>query len=175
MHCLSLAVLSAASIASARHVPRPGHYPPFSSSSAVVASSTSRAAETASNSAVATSTAVAVDTISAVTATQFCGVPDAYQVISDTPWIVYSMNYNYEDISGSCCTNYYEYTGTGDDQTVHWSSVWDIDESVSTDVVKGYSFIGLTQNLETQLSAISSIPSTYQWTVSNTTAYKGKH
>lgn len=85
------------------------------------------------------------------------------------------MNYNYQDISGSCCTNYYDFTGTGDDQTIHWSSVWDIDEAVSTDVVKGYSFIGLTQNLETQLSAISSIPSTYQWTVSNTTAYKGEY
>lgn len=106
--------------------------------------------------------------------TEFCGAPNSYQVISDTPWIVFSMNYNYQDISGSCCTNYYDFTGTGDDQTIHWSSVWDIDESVSTDVVKGYSFIGLTQGLETQLSAISSIPSTYQWTVSNTTAYKGE-
>lgn len=107
-------------------------------------------------------------------ATKFCGAPNDYQVLSNTPWIVYSMNYNYQDISGSCCTSYYDFTGSGDSQTLHWSSIWDIDESVSTDVVKGYSFIGLTQNLETQLSAISSIPSTYQWTVSNTTAYKGQ-
>lgn len=85
------------------------------------------------------------------------------------------MNYNYEDISGSCCTGYYGFTGSGDNQTLHWLSDWDIDESVSTDVVKGYSFIGLTQNLETQLNAISSIPSTYQWTVTNTTAYKGEY
>lgn len=106
--------------------------------------------------------------------TKFCGAPDAYQVLAGTPWIVYSMNYNYQDISGSCCTNYNDFTGSGDNQTLHWSSVWDIDESVSTDVVKGYSFIGLTENLETRLSAISSIPSTYQWTVSNTTAYKGE-
>lgn len=105
---------------------------------------------------------------------KYCGAPDDYEVLSNTPWIVYSMNYNYQDISGSCCTGYYDFTGTSDNQTLHWSSIWDIDESVNTDVVKGYSFIGLTQNLETQLSAISSIPSTYQWTVSNTTAYKGK-
>lgn len=84
------------------------------------------------------------------------------------------MNYNYEDISGSCCTGYYDYTGSDDNQTIHWNSVWDISESVSTDVVKGYSFIGLTQNLETTLDSISSIPSTYQWSVSNTTAYKGE-
>lgn len=169
MHCLSLAVLSvAAATVSARHVHRPGHNSPPSYSSSAVASTTSVAAE------VVSTIATNVNAVSAVTATKFCGAPNAYQVISNTPWIVYSMNYNYEDISGSCCTNYYDYTGTGDNQTVHWSSVWDISESVSTDVVKGYSFIGLTQNLETKLSAISSIPSTYTWTVSNTTAYKGK-
>ena len=38
---------------------------------------------------------------------------------------------------------------------------------------KGYTFVGLTQNLETQLSAIKSIPATYDWTRTNTTAYKG--
>lgn len=108
------------------------------------------------------------------TVTKYCGAPDDYNILSNTPWIVYSMNYNYQDISGSCCTGYYDFTGSSDNQTLHWSSIWDIDESVNTDVVKGYSFIGLTSNLETQLSAISSIPSTYQWTVSNTTAYKGK-
>ncbi|KAI0127082.1 concanavalin A-like lectin/glucanase domain-containing protein [Xylariales sp. AK1849] len=102
-----------------------------------------------------------------------CGAPNAYEILSGTPWIVYSMNYNFQSISGSCCTDYYSTTGSGDDQTVHWSSVWDIDASVSTNVVKGYSFIGLTQNLETTLDSISSIPSTYTWSISNTTAYKG--
>lgn len=135
---------------------------------------------TTSSTAAAASTAAAVSaTTSATTAstadsTNFCGAPNDYEVIANTPWIVFSMNYNYEDISGSCCTGYYDYTGTDDDQTIHWSSVWDIDELVNTDVVKGYSFIGLTENLETKLSDIASIPSTYQWTVSNTTAYKGK-
>lgn len=117
--------------------------------------------------------AAAVERASSAATAKFCGAPNDYQVISGTPWIVYSMNYNYKDISGSCCTEYFDFTGSGDAQTIHWSSVWDIDEAVSTNVVKGYSFIGLTQNLETQLSAISSIPSTYEWTISNTTAYKG--
>ncbi|KAK7705268.1 hypothetical protein SLS64_008105 [Diaporthe eres] len=123
--------------------------------------------------AVTSTAAAAVERASAAATAKFCGAPNDYQVISGTPWIVYSMNYNYKDISGSCCTDYFDFTGSGDDQTIHWSSVWDIDEAVSTNVVKGYSFIGLTQNLETQLSAISSIPSTYEWTISNTTAYKG--
>lgn len=174
MHRNSLALLSmTATAVSARHVYRPGHKSLFSSTPTTVAVRTSAAAEIVSTIA-ASATTVDVKAASTETATKFCGAPNDYQVISDTPWIVYSMNYNYEDISGSCCTDYYGYTGAGDNQTIHWSSIWNIDESVSTDVVKGYSFIGLTQNLETQLSAISSIPSTYQWTVSNTTAYKGK-
>lgn len=103
----------------------------------------------------------------------YCGAPDAYKVISGSPWIVYSMNYNYQSISGSCCTGYYDISGSGDNQTIHWNSVWAIDPTVDADVVKGYSFIGLTQNLETKLGDIASIPSTYQWTTTNTTAYKG--
>lgn len=43
----------------------------------------------------------------------------------------------------------------------------------SSNVPKGYSFVGLTQNLETKLSAIESIPATYTWTRTNNTAYKG--
>ncbi|CAJ2499938.1 Uu.00g027910.m01.CDS01 [Anthostomella pinea] len=103
----------------------------------------------------------------------YCGAPNAYEVISGTPWIVFSMNYNYQDISGSCCTGYYDVSGSGDVQTIHWSSIWDIDPDVDANVVKGYSFVGLTQNLETRLSDIASIPSTYNWSVDNSTAYKG--
>jgi hypothetical protein len=40
-------------------------------------------------------------------------------------------------------------------------------------VPKGYSFVGLTQNLEVTLSSIGSIPTTYDWTRTNTTAFKG--
>jgi xyloglucan-specific endo-beta-1,4-glucanase len=40
-------------------------------------------------------------------------------------------------------------------------------------VPKGYSFVGLTQNLENTLTSIASIPATYTWTRTNTTAFKG--
>ncbi|KAI0016159.1 family 12 glycoside hydrolase [Xylariomycetidae sp. FL0641] len=103
----------------------------------------------------------------------YCGAPEASEVIFGTPWIVFSMNYNYQDISGSCCTGYYDFSGSGDDQTIHWNSVWDIDPNVNPNVVKGYSFVGLTQGLNTRLNDIGSIPSTYEWSVSNSTAYKG--
>jgi xyloglucan-specific endo-beta-1,4-glucanase len=43
----------------------------------------------------------------------------------------------------------------------------------SDNVPKGYTFVGLTQNLETRLSTIKSIPATYEWTRTNSTAYKG--
>jgi xyloglucan-specific endo-beta-1,4-glucanase len=43
----------------------------------------------------------------------------------------------------------------------------------SDNVPKGYTFVGLTQNLETKLSAIKSIPATYDWKRTNSTAYKG--
>ncbi|KAK6223340.1 hypothetical protein LQW54_000457 [Pestalotiopsis sp. IQ-011] len=133
---------------------------------------TSSVATSAVSSATAAATAGTVVAAEALT-NSYCGEPDAYEILSGTPWIVYSMNYNYASISGSCCTGYYSTTGSDDSQAVHWSSIWDIDEAVGTDVVKGYSFIGLTQNLETTLDSISSIPSTYTWSISNTTAYKG--
>ncbi|KAI8207919.1 Xyloglucan-specific endo-beta-1,4-glucanase A [Colletotrichum sp. SAR 10_65] len=117
--------------------------------------------------------APAVLATAAAAETQFCGAPNDYEVLMGTPWIVYSMNYNYKSISGSCCTGYAGTSGSGDAQRIEWSSVWKIDPTVNKDVVKGYSFIGLTQNLETRLSDIVSIPSTYDWTVSNTSAYKG--
>jgi xyloglucan-specific endo-beta-1,4-glucanase len=122
--------------------------------------------------AAASSTANVSATAEQATST-YCGSPNQYEILSNTPWIVYSMNYNYQSISGSCCTGYYSTSGSGDNQSIHWSSIWDIDATVNADVVKGYSFIGLTQNLETTLDSISSIPSTYTWGISNTTAYKG--
>jgi xyloglucan-specific endo-beta-1,4-glucanase len=83
------------------------------------------------------------------------------------------MNYNYQYIKGSSCVGYYDYTGSGDEQTIHWSVLWDIDPMVGTNLVKGYNFIGLTQGLETRLSDIKSIPSKYEWNTSKTTEYKG--
>ncbi|KAE8359941.1 concanavalin A-like lectin/glucanase domain-containing protein [Aspergillus caelatus] len=107
-------------------------------------------------------------------ASEHCGDYD-YVILQDTPWIVYNMLYNANQIVGTQCTNYGQVTtSTSGTQEVIWSSVTDIEYVESTNnVPKGYSFVGLTQNLETKLSAIDSIPSTYNWTRTNTTAYKG--
>jgi xyloglucan-specific endo-beta-1,4-glucanase len=71
------------------------------------------------------------------TAANFCGAPNDYQVIADTPWIVFSMNYNYQSIEGSCCTGFGGVTGTGSEQTIQWNSTWDISKDTDPDVVKG--------------------------------------
>ncbi|KAB8237937.1 concanavalin A-like lectin/glucanase domain-containing protein [Aspergillus alliaceus] len=107
-------------------------------------------------------------------ASKHCGDYD-YVVLQDTPWIVYNMLYNANQIVGSQCTNYDQViTSTSGTKEVVWNSVTEIEYVESTNnVPKGYSFVGLTQNLETKLSAINSIPSTYSWTRTNTTAYKG--
>ncbi|KAA8569839.1 hypothetical protein EYC84_002182 [Monilinia fructicola] len=85
------------------------------------------------------------------------------------------MLYNAKLIEGSQCT-YYDSVITGSDGTkeVKWNSETDITYVESTNnVPKGYSFVGLTQNLETKLTGIASIPTSYTWTRSNTTAFKG--
>lgn len=84
------------------------------------------------------------------------------------------MMYDYKEISGSVCTGYSGLTtGSDGSQVISWNSNWNMPKASNPDTVKGYSFVGLTQNLETKLSAIASIPSTYHWVRSNTTAYKG--
>ncbi|KAF1962736.1 concanavalin A-like lectin/glucanase [Byssothecium circinans] len=104
--------------------------------------------------------------------TQLCGVSDSI-VLTDTPWIVFNMFYNSAKAEGTMCTNYESVTSSPR-QTIHWSSTTNLASQPSTsNIPKGYSFIGLTQNLETRLSAIASIPATYEWTRSNSTAYKG--
>ncbi|CRL27526.1 Glycoside hydrolase, family 12 [Penicillium camemberti] len=96
-------------------------------------------------------------------------------ILPNTPWIVYNMLYNAAQMVGTQCTNYDAVT-TSDNGTkeVLWSSVTNIDYVESTNnVPKGYSFVGLTQNLETKLSVIESIPAAYSWTRTNTTNFKG--
>jgi xyloglucan-specific endo-beta-1,4-glucanase len=112
---------------------------------------------------------------SSTAAQNFCGAPDSYSVISGTPWIVYSMNYNYQDIEGSCCTGFTGVTTASDGtQEIGWNSTWKITEVESTsNVPKGYSFVGLTENLETTIEGIESIPAKYHWVRSNETKYKG--
>lgn len=107
------------------------------------------------------------------TATKLCGEPNASQLVPDSPWIVFSMNYNYQKIDGSSCVSYDSVTGTGDSQKISWTVDWDIAEDDNADLVKGYDFVGLTQNLETKLSDIESIPADWHWVRSNETAYKG--
>ncbi|KAF4312765.1 putative family 12 glycoside hydrolase protein [Botryosphaeria dothidea] len=108
-------------------------------------------------------------------ATNLCGMPDDSLILSGTPWIVYNMMYNSGQIEGSACTGYVSTTTSSNgNQAVKWNSTWNIEYVQSTDnVPKGYSFVGLTQNLENRISDIGSIPTTYEWTRTNTTAYKG--
>lgn len=85
------------------------------------------------------------------------------------------MNYNYEQIDGSCCTGFTGLsTSTSGQQTIEWNSTWKIAKDDNADLVKGYSFVGLTQNLENKIQDIGSIPATYTWDRTNSTAYKGE-
>ncbi|KAI9741162.1 MAG: hypothetical protein M1834_002875 [Cirrosporium novae-zelandiae] len=105
-----------------------------------------------------------------------CGISDSV-ILSDTPWIVYNMLYNSASMtsSDSQCTYYDTWaTSSSGTQTVTWGSATNIEYVESTNnVPKGYSFVGLTTNLESTINAIDSIPSTYDWTRTNTTAFKG--
>lgn len=123
-------------------------------------------------------TASALPTIASRASTQpsknFCGAPDASEVILGTPWIVYSMNYAYPSFTGSICTGYNGLSiSSAGEQQIQWNSTWNLPKVKNADTVKGYSFVGLTQNLETRLSDIASIPTMYHWIRTNTTAYKG--
>ena len=126
-----------------------------------------------------------------------CGDYD-YIILQDSPWIVYNMLYNADVTVGTQCT-YYDHMTTSSSGVaeVVWDSITNIEFVESTyvpclpfpnhppiksfltfvhnrdNIPKGYSFIGLTQNLATPLSSITSIPTTYNWTRSNTTAFKG--
>lgn len=106
--------------------------------------------------------------------TNLCGDAD-YIILNSTPWIVYNMFYNAAESVGTQCTYYdSQTTSTAGNQEVIWSSATDIEYVESTNnVPKGYSFVGLTSNLETQISAIDAIPATYDWTRTNSTAFKG--
>ncbi|KAK3697137.1 hypothetical protein LTR37_017633 [Vermiconidia calcicola] len=77
-------------------------------------------------------------------------------------------------ISGSCCTAFNGVVkGVDGEDKCSWSSTWDIAKDSNSDLVKGYSFVGLTQNLENRISDIASIPATYRWKRDNLTEYKG--
>lgn len=106
-------------------------------------------------------------------ATNLCGDYD-YIVLQNTPWIVYNMLYNADKIVGSQCTGYQKTVTDSNTQKVFWNSATDIEYVESTsNIPKGYSFVGLTQNLENTIAAVQSIPANYSWTRTNTTAFKG--
>ncbi|KAF1978186.1 concanavalin A-like lectin/glucanase [Bimuria novae-zelandiae CBS 107.79] len=106
--------------------------------------------------------------------TQLCGA-DASIVLSDTPWIIYNMFYNAKSSVGTQCTSYSHVSmSSSGAQTISWSSETHIKNVPATsNVPKGYAFIGLTKSLSTRLTSITSIPASYTWTLTNTTAYKG--
>lgn len=108
------------------------------------------------------------------TSSNHCGDYD-YTILTGTPWIVYNMLYNADVTVGTQCT-YYDHvtTSTSGQSEVVWSSTANIEYVESTNnVPKGYSFVGLTQNLETTISAIDTIPAIYEWSRTNTTTFKG--
>ncbi|KAL0256237.1 hypothetical protein SLS55_008629 [Diplodia seriata] len=108
-------------------------------------------------------------------AANLCDMPDESLILTGTPWIVYNMMYNSAQIEGTACTGYVgTTTDANGNPAVKWNSTMSIEYVESTNnVPKGYSFVGLTQNLENRISDIGSIPTTYEWTRTNTTAYKG--
>ncbi|THV74061.1 endoglucanase-1 precursor [Aureobasidium pullulans] len=107
-------------------------------------------------------------------AVDLCGTADNL-VLYDTPWIVYNMFYGAASSVGTQCTRYdHVVTPSTGNKEIVWSAETNIQYVKATDnVPKGYAFVGLTQNLETTISGISSIPTTYTWTRTNTTAFKG--
>lgn len=65
-------------------------------------------------------------------ASEHCGDYD-YVILQDTPWIVYNMLYNANQIVGTQCTNYDQVTTSNSGtKEVIWSSVTDIEYVEST-------------------------------------------
>ena len=113
---------------------------------------------------------------SSTTPQNLCGTPDDYAIIANTPYIVYNMMYNAADIVGRSCTGFTGLTinSNGGAPTCGWNSTWDIAKVASTsNIPKGYSFVGLTQGLENRIGGIASIPASSSWVRTNETAYKG--
>jgi xyloglucan-specific endo-beta-1,4-glucanase len=146
-----------------------------STTEASIVTTATTAAEVATQSATKVSTVAAALTDTEA-ATNLCGTA-SYLILQDTPWIVDNMVYNsgYLLSTDVQCTGYLGQTTTTNSQAaLSWNSTTAIEYVESNDnVPKGYSFIGLTENLENKISAISSIPASYTWTRTNTTAFKG--
>ncbi|KAI5207382.1 endoglucanase-1 precursor [Aureobasidium subglaciale] len=115
-----------------------------------------------------------INTSAKQAAIDLCGTADNV-VLYDTPWIVYNMFYGAAGSVGTQCTRYdHVETPTTGNKKIVWSSETNIEYVKATEnIPKGYAFVGLTQRLETTISGIDSIPTTYDWTRANSTAFKG--
>lgn len=91
--------------------------------------------------------------------------------IPNTPLFVFNSLYGADQMSGTACT---EYISTSPGPAVDWSATTAIEEVGATaNVCKGYSAVGLTQNLTNRLSAITSIPASFTWSRTATATFKG--
>ncbi|EMR68704.1 putative family 12 glycoside hydrolase protein [Eutypa lata UCREL1] len=80
------------------------------------------------------------------------------------------------DMSGQQCTNYEEVVETsgGTQQMVRYESVTDIEQVDDTeDVCKGYSNVGIGENLRKPFRDVKAIPAYFQWERTISTAFKG--
>lgn len=119
-------------------------------------------------------TTSALPALNAAPAPQSLCTDNGNLLLPGTPYIVYNMLYNAAQTVGTQCTAYVSQSTTNNTQLVNWSSTTHIEDIAATsNVPKGYSFIGLTQNLATSLAAIAAIPASYTWSRTNTTAFKG--
>lgn len=109
-----------------------------------------------------------------ISATEQCGDNDILS-LPGMPWTVANSMYNADQMVGSQCTNFEGILeATDGTQEVSWTSVTDIEFVDSTkDLCKGYTNIGIGVNLNKQFSAISSIPTYFQWDRTNTTEFRG--
>ncbi|KAL8795393.1 MAG: hypothetical protein Q9195_002134 [Heterodermia aff. obscurata] len=103
-----------------------------------------------------------------------CG-NDQHIIIDGTPWLVANSMYGAAQMVGSVCTQFDRVeTPAGGNPRIVWGSKTAIEYVESTNnVAKGYTNIGLIQNLQTTISSIASVPATYDWTRTETSPFKG--
>lgn len=151
-------------------------------------SSTSTTAESSSTTSTSTSTPAsssaaspndlmsdATAIASSPEATSMCGNADR-KIMPGFPWTVSNAMYNAGQMSGQQCTNYEEVVETsgGTQQMVRYESVTDIEQVDATeDVCKGYSNVGIGENLRKPFRDVKAIPAYFQWERTISTAFKG--
>ncbi|KAI4262333.1 MAG: hypothetical protein L6R42_002489 [Xanthoria sp. 1 TBL-2021] len=107
--------------------------------------------------------------------TKLCGNDDRI-ILEGAPWLVANSLHGAAAMVGLACT-YYERidTSAGGNSRVVWRSTTAIEDVEDTNnICKGYANVGLISNLENTVSSISSIPATYDWTRTSSSAFKGR-